>query len=163
MKNNKKEHTIVSLAALLTFTVFAVGILSVLLGGAGVYQRLTQQDRISYDHRTCSQYMANKIRQAPGAQAVALSQFGDGDCLLIAQRFDGNDYVTRVYCHDGWLMELFTAADGDFSPQDGERILPLANLSITQNGSLLTMILTDAAGATQELTLLLREGEVAQP
>ena len=50
---------------------------SVLLTGAGVYQRLTQRDRQAYDQRTCAQYLAAKVRQAPGPQSVSLSSFGD--------------------------------------------------------------------------------------
>ena len=65
MKQKIQQKSISGLAALLVFALFAVGILSVLLSGAGAYQRLTRRDRLSYDSRTCAQYVAAKIRQAP--------------------------------------------------------------------------------------------------
>ena len=56
MRNYTKERSLSTLAALLTFALFAIGILSVLLGGAKVYRRLNQRDQQSYDSRTCAQY-----------------------------------------------------------------------------------------------------------
>ena len=152
----KKEHTLVPIAALLTFALFAIGILSVLLGGSQVYRRLTLRDQRSYDSRTCTQYIATKLRQAPAPDAVSVAPFGDGDALLIQQAIEKTQYLTRIYCHDGWLMELFTLAGSDFSPEDGEKILPLDTLSIAMEGSLLSFGLTDPDHATQHITLSLR-------
>ena len=81
----KKEHALVPIAALLTFALFAIGILSVLLGGSQVYRRLTLRDQRSYDSRTCTQYIATKLRQAPAPDAVSVAPFGDSDALLIQQ------------------------------------------------------------------------------
>ena len=111
MKNHTNERSLSALAALLTFALFAIGILSVLLGGANVYRRLTQRDAQSYDSRTCAQYIATKLRPAPSPGAVAIAPFGDGDSLFITETIGDSTYLTRVYCHNGWLMELFTVAD----------------------------------------------------
>ena len=158
MKNYTKERSLSALAALLTFALFALGILSVLLGGANVYRRLTQRDQHSYDSRTCTQYIATKLRQAPSPGAVAVAPFGDGDCLFITEAIGDSAYLTRVYCYDGWLMELFTVADGEFAPEDGEKILPLQSLSLSRNGSLITVQLTGLDYSSQILTLHIRGG-----
>lgn len=158
MKNYTKERSLSTLAALLTFALFAIGILSVLLGGANVYQRLNQRDQNSYDSRTCAQYIATKLRQAPSPGAVAVAPFGDGDGLFITETIGDCAYLTRVYCHDGWLMELFTVVGGEFSPEDGEKILPLRTLSLTRDGSLVSVQLTDLDNTSQRLTLHIRGG-----
>ena len=126
-----------SAAALLMLAVFAVSILGVLLGGAGIYQRLTLRGHESYNSRTCIQYFATKLRQAPGT--VTVEEFGDGDALFLRERIGERDYVTRIYCYDGWLMELFTLDSSGFAPEDGEKILPLEALSITGQQKLLTI------------------------
>lgn len=163
MNTDKKERSISGLAALLVFAVFAVGILFVLLSGAQAYQRITERDRISYDSRTCIQYLATKLRQADCPEHVSVASFGSGDALQIAQQYGEDVYLTRVYCHDGWLMELFTVADGSFAPEDGEKILPLAQLTLRQSGNLITAALTDETGAPLQLKLLVRGGEELQP
>ena len=50
-EQNTKLH-MSALLPLVVFALFAVCVLSVLLMGANVYQRLTQRDRDSYQRRT---------------------------------------------------------------------------------------------------------------
>ena len=163
MRKRSRNKSISALAALLLLGVFAVGILSVLLSGAGAYRRLTERDRLSYDSRVCLQYVATKIRQAPAPGAVAVSDFGDGDSLEICEEIGGTVYVTRVYCHDGWLMELFTAAEGDFAPADGEKIMPVQSLMLRRDGDLLRTEIVDGNGTCGAMMLHLRGGEGARP
>ena len=156
MTDQTKEHSLSTLAALLMFALFAIGILSVLLGGANVYRRLNQRGQKSYDSRTCAQYIATKLRQAPAPDAVAVAPFGDGDALLITEIIEGETYLIRVYCHDGWLMELFTISNGVFAPEDGEKILPLQKLTLSLDGSLISVSLTDSDTVSEQLTLHIR-------
>ena len=162
MKNFLKNGSLSGLVALLTFVLFAICILFVLLNGAGVYRRLTERDQRSYDNRTCVQYVATKMRQAPSPTAVSTDTFEGVDSLLIFQDIEGSVFVTRIYCYENWLMELFALADGDFLPEDGEKILEAEGLEIVLEGRVLTADLTDADGKTQQVVLYLRsEGEVA--
>ena len=156
MKERHGKKSISGIAALILLAVFAIGILSVLLTGAGVYKRLADQNAASYDVRTCMQYLANKIRQAPASDAVVVSEFGDGDSLLIREYIGESEYWTQVYCYDGWLMELFTVADGGFAPADGERILPIEHLSVSIDGSLLQIAVLSVNGEEDTLLLTVR-------
>lgn len=159
MRNFLKNGSLSGLVALLTFVLFAISILFVLLNGAGVYRRLTQRDQYSYDSRTCAQYVATKMRQAPSPAAISTDTFGTVDSLRISQDIEGLEFVTRIYCYENWLMEIFTLADGDFFPEDGEKILPLSSLSVSQDGSVFSFILTDTKGNTQHLTISARGGD----
>lgn len=159
MKQNK-ERSLSALAALLILGIFAVGILWVLIAGAGAYSRLNTRDQQSYDRRTCVLYLTNKLRQAPNPQAVAITALGSGDALQITQTLSGQEYVTLVYCHNGWLMELFTHAREVYAPEDGEQILPLAQLSLKEENGLIAAVLTDPTGVRQPLFLSLRGKEV---
>ena len=163
MKNEQKRSPWAALAALMMLALFSVSILWALLSGAGVYSRLTKQSRIHYDSRTAVQYIATKVRQAPSTDAVRAASFGGADALCITQSLDGANYITRIYCHNGYLMELFTIDEDGFSPEDGEKILPADNLSITCSDSLLIITLTDTQGAATQLKLSIRNGEVSQP
>lgn len=163
MKLDRRHKGISSLAALLMLLVFAVALLAVLLGGANVYDHLTARDSESYDSRTCVQYLTTKVRQSENATAVSLSQFGDGDCLTITEHINGTAFTTQVYCHDGWLMELFTVKDAGLTPESGSKILKAQGLTLTQEGSLLHMDLVDGNGTPSSVSLHLRGGEEAQP
>ena len=98
MKNYFKNGSLSGLVALLTFVLFAISILFVLLNGAGIYRRLTERDQRSYDNRTCVQYLATKVRQAPSPTAVSADTFEDVDSLLIYQDIEDSVFGTRIYC-----------------------------------------------------------------
>ena len=152
-----------ALLVLVLFGVFAVCILLVLLTGADAYRRLAGRDQRSYDRRTVEQYLTTRVRQADRLGGVAVERFGETDALVLYEQIDGEEYRTLVYCHEGWLRELFALAEGDFAPEDGEKVLQARGLSLGQQGRLLTAELTDPAGETQRVTLYLRSGEGAAP
>ena len=162
MRERNKGQFASSLTALLLLGIFAVGILSVLLSGAGAYRRLTQRDQAAYESRTCVQYLATKIRQNPRPDTLALTEFGAGESLLFTQDVRGEEYWVRIYCHDGWLMELFTAAEEGFAPEDGEKIMPIQSLSLQREDDLLRAEVVDANGVEHTLVLALRGGEGAE-
>lgn len=135
-----KNHTD-SLAAMLIFCAFALCVLFVLLLGAQNYRRFTERDQTVYAVQNCSQYIYTKLRQAPSPESVTVRSFGDGDCLSIREDLGGLEVVTDVYCHEGWLCELFYVDDGEgaFAPGDGIRILEATGLKMTLNDGLLEL------------------------
>lgn len=160
MKRQGTKHHMDGLLMLLLFGVFAVCVLIVLLTGARAYRGLTDRDRAAYDRRTCVQYIATKVRQGDLTGGVAVEPFGDAAALSLK---DPEGFITRLYCFDGWLMELYTFADGALEPQDGERIMPLAGLELTLEDGLLTAELQAGEGVTDTLRLSLRSEEGGRP
>ena len=160
MTEKRRKFSISALGPWLLLAVFGAGILAVLLTGAGAYRDLVRRDRQAYDSRTACQFLATKVRQNPH---VEVTQFGDGDCLLLRETYDGVEYWTRVYCHDGWLMELFTLGGADFAPRDGEKILPAQSLTLELENGLLHADLVDDSGGSNALVLSPRSGKEATP
>lgn len=159
MRNRQPKHHMDGLLVLLLFGVFALCVLSVLLTGARVYRTLNDRDQTSYDRRTAVQFLATKVRQSPGAVSVA--PFGEGEALVLEEEIEGETYLTRLYCHDGSLRELFTNAADSFEPQDGEVILPARAMALELEEGLLSVTLTAQDGTLLELNLALRTGEGA--
>lgn len=163
MKTYSEKRSISGLAALILLGVFAAGILSVLLTGVGVYKRLNERDSQAYNSRTCIQYIATKVRQAPAPDAVVVSEFGEGDCLRIREQINGEEYWTQIYCFDGWLMELFAATGAGLAPENGEKILQVRNLELSWNGAMLQVDLMDQNGTESAILLTPRGREGAVP
>ena len=156
-KRQNKQH-MSSLLALLLFALFAVCILSVLTTGAGVYRRVAQRDDSSYNHRTAAQYVSSKVRQADSPASVSVEDFHGIPSLTLRQDLGGIALLTRVYCHDGWLRELYYLEGSDLSPADGEKVLPMADIAAELTDGLLLVRMTDTDGQQQELMLSLRTG-----
>ena len=160
MKRPTKQR-INGLLSLLLFAVFAVCVLTVLMTGAGVYQRLADRDDSSYTQRTAGQYISTKIRQADSPDDICVDSFDGQPALTLRQDLGGVIFLTQIYCYDGYLRELFHLEDSGLSPQDGEMILPMEELSAELENNLLLIRMTDADGQSQQLVLSLRNGEEA--
>ena len=74
------------------------------------------------------------------------------------EEIDGAAYVTRIYCHDGYLRELFSAEAIMFEPEDGERIMPAESVEfVLQNGMLKMTVWTETECLPLQLALRSRE------
>lgn len=134
----KKRFTkITDLMSLLVFAVFAVCVLLVLLYGARVYQNLARRGEEGFQLRTATQYVSMRVRQA---EKVNIADFEGCEALEIRELIDGDIYVTRVYCYDGYLRELFCTEDASLQPDAGEKIMPAESLHFCVEGDLLTAI-----------------------
>ncbi len=122
---------------------FALGLVGCLVAGAGSYRRLSARSDQSYDRRTAAAYLTTQVRRA---EAVSVAPFGEGMALCLHQQTDQGEYITRVYCHEGWLMELFAREGGSFAPEDGQPVLALEALQVQLQGGLLTLRLEDSQG-----------------
>ncbi len=156
MKQRSGQQHIISLAALLLVAVFAVSILLSLLAGASVYRRMTDRDQRSWEGRTAQRYIATRVRQEDRQDALAVEDFCGLQALTLGV---GQEYLTRLYCYDGSLWELYAPADLAMSPEDGERLLELEDMSLSLEDGLLQVELTPPSGPTRHLSLSLRSGE----
>ncbi len=156
MRQSGPKHNIDGLIALVLFGVFAACILSVLLTGANAYKNLTELDRESFARRTCVQYIATKVRQAESGESVYVVDFGGTDALCIEENIGSRTYITRIYCYDGWLREIFTSSSTESIPNDGEKILEAESADFSIDSGLLKVSLTDGEGSSSELSLSLR-------
>lgn len=160
MKHHSTKLT--DLAALLVFGVFTVCVLLVLLTGADVYGKLVGRGQEDHTRRTATQYIATRVRQAD-QNAVNVEDFDGQQALVLREQIGGETYLTRVYSYEGWLWELFSAENGNFSPEDGQRLLEVESLSFSLETELLTARIGFSDGTQQQLTLHLRSGEEAVP
>lgn len=161
MRKNERKSRIEGVLPLVLLLVFAVCVLTVLLTGADAYKALKARAQDGYDGRTAAQYLSTRFRQADAEGAVDVEPFGGVDALVLSEEIDGERYETRIYCCDGYIRELFAAADSSLTPQDGEKVLPLAALTFVWQDGCLQAQLTEADGAVRHLLLCRRSGEEA--
>lgn len=155
MKQRSSQHHIDTLVALLLFGVFSVCVLAVLLTGADAYRRLTRRDQLAFDSRTCTQYVATRVRQSDSLDSISVEDFEGVDALVLG---DG-EYVTRVYCYDGKLMELYSAREDPLTPDAGEAIMDLDWLEMSLSDGLLKLQVLDTRGKVNTLLISVRSGE----
>ncbi len=164
MKRTIKKTDISTLAPLLLFTVFSFCVVAVIMMGVQIYRTHTSRDRSSFDHRTAEQYITTRIRQSDTQGACFIGDFnsteGDasGDTFFFCETFGEDTYYTRIYCHNGYLYELFTPASCDFSKEDGEKILEMKSLTFHESNGGISANLVFSDGTERTLYINLRCG-----
>lgn len=162
MKTKTQRFDICSIAPFGLFAVFSICVMSVLLLGTGLYQRQAERDLIGYQKRTVSQYITTRIRQSDRYDACFVGDFGSGspqstgDAFFFTETIGGVPYYTCMYCCDGYLYELFAAAEDSLDKNAGERILEVGSVYFVDNGQNITAIITHADGSVQRITVHLR-------
>lgn len=160
MREHTKGFQINGILVLVLFGIFAISILAVLLTGAGAYRRLTERGQKEYTVRTIPQYMSTRVRQADVSGAVRIDYLDGVKVLALTEEINGTVYVTRIYCHDGYIRELFAEQSIVLEPSDGECIMEAEQMDISlENGVLDIRIL--AGGEETWIHLVLRSKEVA--
>lgn len=160
MKNSLYQGKITELLALLVFGIFALCTALVLLTGAGIYRDLTHRGSENFESRTAAQYISTRVRQAG---TVSVENFGGTEALTLREIIDGESYVTRVYCYDGGIRELFALENAGVSPENGEVILPAADVAFFLADGLLNVQITHSDGTGQELFLFVPLGKAVGP
>lgn len=151
----ERAYKITDLLSLTVLTVFALCALAVLLLGGRVYRNLAETAGESYRSRTACQYLTTRVQQAG---ELSVSEFGGSDALLIREEVGSRVYLTRIYCHEGWLRELYCAENADLQPADGEKILEAEKLTLLLEDGLL-----NAQIDGNSLILQLRSGREVSP
>ena len=165
MKKTTQKNSAMVLAPLLLFVIFTTCILGVLLTGVSIYKTLNNRNQTNFEHRTIAQYLTTRLRQSDVAAMSFVGDFyecipsSDGDTLFICEEINNNKYYTRIYCHDGYLYELFTTTDGKFYPQDGEKLLELKDLHFFLDSNLLEITVTYKDTTVETLIINLHVGK----
>lgn len=155
----RRGHSLDTPLTLALFGLFTCCLLLVLMLGARSYQGIMEASEGSYTPRTCLQYIATKISHYSGENAVALTQFGDGDALALYQEIDGCPYVTYLYLHENQLMELFCGVDVVLSPEAGFFVMEISDLQIELVDDNLLSLSCEEEGVAAQLYLQLQLGE----
>lgn len=163
MKKTENRFQTEKLLPLVLFAILAGCAVLVLLTGAGVYRRLTERGQETFQNRTVPLYIATKVRQADSAGAVSVEQQNGTDILRLQEEIGGELYVTRIYCYEGIVRELFSAESVAFDPAAGEKITEASEVRFSLEGGCLTVKVTkeDKAVTEQMLTLRSLAEEVA--
>jgi len=128
MKIKKHAHTIDNIFTITIFLIFIATLFVILTSGAKVYNNLSQKTDKRYNEVTALSYISNKVRSYNEAGKIYITSFGGADALALEQTIDAEDYVTLLYCYNGYLMELYYKKGTDFAPGDGAEILAVSDI-----------------------------------
>ena len=126
----QKHSRIDTLFVLIILCVFAVSALASLAFGGSVYKNAIEQSHERYDERTSFFYIWTKVKNADEYGRVYVDHFDGIDALILEEDLYGEIYLTYIYCHDGWIKEIFGDAAYEYRLEDGQAILCLRDTTL---------------------------------
>ena len=128
---------------LVLFAVIVLCLLTTLMLGVGVYRNLVTHGNEQQQLRLETSLMSNSIRQLDNVNALRTGEGPEGPALVIAEDVDGEEFETRFYASEGWLVQEYTLASAPYTPEFASQIAQTETFAFELRGQLIE-ITTDA-------------------
>lgn len=154
----RNEHTISSVFVFLLITVFVIFSMLMIMLGIRAYHSTEVRSGANSSYRLLSSYVRSKIRAEDGFAEVRTENIDGIDMLTLGEDYDGEKYVTRIYCSDGKLREWFSREENPFEPAAGDEICAAQGFEASVQENLLTARMQDENGEWIETSIVLYAG-----
>ena len=156
MQQKQQPHIIDVIFVLALFGAFAFSAVMLIIAGSTIYRNTINNMQSNFETRTSSSYISEKLRQ--GGEVDILHSDASGDIIAVKRLVDKREYATFLYCRDGYLCELYSAADTDLSEgmlAAGQKITELSSLTAktTDSDTVIEVLLKHESGAQNRLLL----------
>ncbi len=158
-KQREVPHAVSGAFVFLLLGMFAVFSTVLVLLGARAYRSISARSAVNDTSRMASYYLRSMLRAEDAQDAVSLMTEKGVEVIALHHTYDGEEYITRVYVYDGMLHELFTEADMEFEPENGEEVCPAQSMTAAAENGLLTVRVETGAG-WNEVCLALRAAAI---
>ncbi|MBO7709428.1 MAG: DUF4860 domain-containing protein [Lachnospiraceae bacterium] len=145
MTNAPNHNGISSLFAFLLLGMFALSCVFLTVLGARAYR---SGNAACTDHNTdriLSSYIRSMVRTMDEAGVISTENIDGMETLTLTETYDGEAYVTRLYCSGGKLREWFSSAAYPFEPENGTPVCDAVDMKISLAGDLITAKLQETA------------------
>ena len=139
--------------------LFAFCSLALALYGGSAYKQIQNGVEDSFGPSVSAGYLRTKLSQFNHSGSIAIRQLGEMDVLVITSQSSGSEYETRIYMHEGRLMENYQRADMEFFPSGGIQIATLKScqFSLAEDG-LFTAVIESLDGSVTETSFAVAQG-----
>ncbi len=154
-QKQQQPHIVDIIFVLALFGAFAFSAVMLIIAGSTIYKNTLNNMQANFETRTSSSYISEKMRQ--GGE-VEVFNGSESDILSVKKSVDDRLYATYLYCRDGYLCELYSAADSELTEgmlAAGQRITELSSLKARLLGSdsLVEIVLKHDDGSQNRLIL----------
>ena len=130
----------------LLFALFVIALLLAVVAGTNVYRNLNDVRSGADEARLGLTLLTNNVRANDAADAIAAGTGPEGRSLVLVERLDSGTYETRIYRHEGNIVEEYALADAAYTPEKAGVICPSDVFDFSYGNGLLT-ITTDQGSA----------------
>ena len=155
-KRRNIQHSMQGVFVFVLLGLFAVMSTLMVLLGAQMYRNTVDRATANNEDRVLGAYVRSMVRAEDAADAVGIEEHDGVKAPALREDYDGEAFVTWLYCWEDQLYEQFTEAEGEFEPQSGTAICPAGSFEPRLEGNLLTIDMTDGKGEPETVMVALR-------
>jgi len=146
-----------NLFVFLLLAIFAICAIFMTALSARVYRETVDASGENQESRILAQIVRGMAQSEDAGNASVKDEDGI-QVLTFEHDYDGEIYVHRLFCADGWLRESFTSAEWEFETDMGEALVEAGGFEAEISGNLLTAEMTLPDGGTETVNVCLRAG-----
>lgn len=136
---NKKDRQPQAVFSLALFVLMLGCVLALTMFGARVYRALTDSQARNQTARASLTYVAARLHAADERNGVRIEHGAQGDVLILGEELDNTGYETRIYLHEGMLLEDYCAVGSESDPDFAQRVAQTDSFTITVEGNLISV------------------------
>jgi len=145
----------------LLLAIFAISAIFLTALSAQVYRDTVDTSNRNNEARVVSAIVRGAA-QGEDAGIASIREERGLKVLTFTNDYDGEIYLHRLYCEDGYLRESLTSEDRDFDEETGEPLIALSAFEPELSGNLLTVKATLPDGREEMIYAYLRAGGAAE-
>lgn len=128
--------------AIVMLVVFFIVMMTCLVIGVSIYRGVSDARVQSDELHMESGLLVNIVRMNDSADAVRMAEGPEGDALVLVERLESGTYETRLYLHDGAIVQEYAIAGRPLNPDNALEIVASDVFEFTYDDGLLS-IMTD--------------------
>lgn len=138
------------------FFVFVAALLLALLMGTGVYRRIHAAGAASGEARLAGSLVANIVRSKDAEDSVRTEADPEGgDALVLTEHLESGTFETRLYLHEGSLVEEYVPAGTPYDATNASVLATTNRFDVELNPAEELVVVTTDEGTTE---IALRSG-----
>jgi hypothetical protein len=142
----KSSHRLQRMFSLLLFTVFVVVDLLALVAGASSFGSLTAMQNTNDARIMTLGPITSSVRANDASGSVSTGEGPEGRALVLTQSDSEGSYETRIYLHEGKIVQEYTLAEEPYAPEKATPLADSSTFEFSYGNGLLT-VRTDAGEA----------------
>ena len=158
-KQRSVQHSMQGAFVFVLLGLFAVMSTLMVLLGAQMYRNTVDHTLRNNEDRLLGAYVRSMIRSGDVMDMVRIEDHDGVEALAMYDEWDGDEYVTWLYCYDGNLYEQYTSRDDEFEPEAGTAICGAMAFVPEYDGRLLTVRTMDDRGEMYTVKVALRSAQ----
>lgn len=138
-KAPEKQRSTLRLFTLLLLAVFFIALMGGLAAGANIYRSVVEVQTHTGDVQMLSGFLANTAHANDAIDAVEQGEGPEGPALVLVESLPTGTYETRVYKHEGVIMQEYAIAGRPYNPENAIPLFESQLFDFAFDGELITV------------------------